>query len=381
MSDPPAGPRRGRLKVFLGYAAGVGKTFRMLEEAQQLRQAGQDVVVGYFEPHGRQDTIALMAGLELVPRRRLEYRGHAFEEMDADAILARRPAICAVDEFPHTNVPGSPRAKRWEDVAVLLDAGIDVLTTMNVQHLESLNDQLQDITGVKVRETIPDWVVKEANEVVLIDLPPRALLNRLQRGVVYPPEKVERAMASFFKEPTLAALRELALRQTAYEIEARQDEEALAVARADGAIAATPANSEPRERILIHVTDTAATTALLRRGRRVADYLKGDCFAVAVQPPHGDGAGTEEAALAPHLDFARRLHIETQTLRATDAASALVAFARANAVTQIFLPRPPARLLPLLRKRHTTMRVVALAHDMQVTVVAERTRGAAWVAP
>ncbi len=381
MSGAPAGTRRGRLKVFLGYAAGVGKTFRMLEEAQQLRQAGQDVVVGYFEPHGRQDTIALMAGLELVPRRRLEYRGHAFEEMDTDTILARHPAICAVDEFPHTNVPGSPRAKRWEDVGVLLDAGIDVLTTMNVQHLESLNDQLEDITGVKVRETIPDWVVKEANEVVLIDLPPRALLNRLQRGVVYPPEKVERAMASFFKEPTLAALRELALRQTAYEIEARQDEEqALGVAPAEGA-APAGSNGEPRERILIHVTDTPATTALLRRGRRVADYLKGDCFAVAVVSLRSGDGGAELAALSPHLDFARRLHIETQTLRAADAAAALVEFARTNAVTQIFLPRPPARLLPLLRKRHTTMRVVALAHDMQVTVVAERAKGPASPAP
>ena len=213
--------RRGRLKVFLGYAAGVGKTFRMLEEAQQLEAEGRDIVVGYFEPHGRQDTIALIEGLEIVPRQRIEYRGHAFDEMDADAILARRPEICAVDEFPHTNVPGSRRAKRWEDVAVLLDAGIDVLTTMNVQHLESLNDQLQEITGVKVRETIPDWVVEEADEVVLIDLPPRALLNRLQRGVVYPPEKVQRAMESFFKEPTLAALRELAMRQTAHDVDLR----------------------------------------------------------------------------------------------------------------------------------------------------------------
>jgi two-component system sensor histidine kinase KdpD len=378
MSGVPGGQHRGRLKVFLGYAAGVGKTIRMLDEAQQLRQAGQDVVVGYFEPHGRQDTIARIEGLELVPRRRVEYRGHLFEEMDTDAILARRPALCAVDEFPHTNVPGSPRAKRWEDVTALLDAGIDVLTTMNVQHLESLNDQLQEITGVKVRETIPDWVVQEANEVVLVDLPPRALLNRLQRGVVYPPEKVARAIESFFKEPTLAALRELALRQTAYEIEARQEQEwpARASSLAEGASAAPGAAGELRERILIHVTDTQLTTALIRRGRRVADYLKGDCFAVAVVTPRaGSGAGKDEAALLPHLDFARRLHIETRTLEADDPAQALVAFARANAVTQIFLPRPPHRFLPLLSKRHTTMRVVALAHDMQLIIVAERKKG------
>jgi two-component system sensor histidine kinase KdpD len=370
---------RGRLKVFLGYAAGVGKTFRMLEEAQQLRAEGHDVVVGYFEPHGRQDTIARVEGLEVLPRRRIDYRGHAFEEMDPQAILARRPATCAVDEFPHTNVPGSERAKRWEDVIVLLEAGIDVLTTMNVQHLESLNDQLQDITGVKVRETIPDWVVKEADEVVLIDLPPRALLNRLQRGVVYPPEKVERAMQSFFKEPTLAALREMAMRLTAHEVDQRHtpaDGPATASSeRASSSLRGSVA-SEGRERILIHVTDSQVTAALIRRGRRVADYLKGDCFAVCVtRPPSGAGEGAPASrTVAEHLDFARRLHIETRTLVAADEAQALVAFARQNAVTQVFLPRPARRLLALFSRRHTTMRVVGLAHDMQVTVVAERTR-------
>jgi two-component system sensor histidine kinase KdpD len=374
LSGGASDPRRGRLKVFLGYAAGVGKTFRMLDEARELRQGGHDVVVGYFEPHGRADTIARIDGLEIVPRRRVEYRGHEFEEMDTDAILARRPAICAVDEFPHTNVPSSARAKRWEDVSVLLDAGIDVLTTMNVQHLESLNDQLQEIAGVKVRETIPDWVVKEADEVVLIDLPPRALLNRLQRGVVYPPEKVARALDSFFKEPTLAALRELALRQTAHEVDVRHAGGVASSASVDrGAGGGPGAPGEVPERILIHVADSPATTALIRRGWRVADYLKGDCFAVNVVRSTGGGeTERNRAAVTRHLDFARRLHIETRTLEAEDAAEALVAFARANAVTQIFVPRPPRRLFPLLSRRHTTMRVVALAHDMQVTVVAER---------
>ena len=365
----------GRLKIFLGYSSGVGKTFRMLDEAQQLAADGRDIVVGYFEPHGRQDTIARIEGLEVVPRKRIEYRGHVFDEMDTDAILARRPAICAVDEFPHTNVPGSKRAKRWEDVAVLLDAGIDVLTTMNVQHLESLNDQLQAIAGVKVRETIPDWVVEEADEVVLIDLPPRALLNRLQRGVVYPPEKVQRAMDSFFKEPTLAALRELAMRQTAHEVDLRHTD-GIGPASEPGGQAKGPRDSdapgEPRERILIHVTDSPASAALIRRGRRVADYLKADCFAVSVVAPLARADGHAEQAVAQHLDFARRLHIETRSLEARDAGQALVEFARANGVTQIFLPRPARRLLPFLSRRHTTMRIVAEAHDMQVTVVAER---------
>ena len=211
----------GKLKIFLGYAAGVGKTYQMLEEAQTLRAQGADVLIGYFEPHGRKDTIAKTDGLEMVPRKIVSYRGSTFEEMDTDAILQRSPQVAAVDEFPHTNVPGSVREKRWEDVLVLLDAGIDVLTTMNVQHLESLNDQMAQITGVKVRETIPDWVVKQAEEVVMVDLTPRALLNRLERGVVYAPDKARLALENFFKESTLVALREMALRQTAHELEGR----------------------------------------------------------------------------------------------------------------------------------------------------------------
>src|SRR6202165_5883441 len=214
--------RRGQLKVFLGYAAGVGKTYRMLEEAQQMKQQGQDIVVGYFEPHGRKDTIAKAAGLELAPRRKLAYRGTKFEEMNTQAILARRPAICVVDELAHTNVPGSERAKRWEDVQVLLDAGIDVLTNMNIQHLEGLNDQVFQITGIRVRETVPDWFVKGADEVVMVDATTGALLNRLKRGGIYAPEKAQKAMENFFTESNLTALRELALRQAAHELESRE---------------------------------------------------------------------------------------------------------------------------------------------------------------
>src|SRR5579862_7467091 len=210
---------RGRLRILLGYAAGVGKTYKMLEEAQELKRAGRDIAVGYFEPHGRKDTIAKIEGLEVIPRRRVQYRDREFEEMDTDAILARHPEICAVDEFPHTNVPGSERTKRWEDVMVLLDAGIDVITTMNVQHLESLNDQVFHVTGIRVRETIPDWVVDEADELVFVDLTPRALRNRLERGVVYGQEKARRAMENFFTETNLTALREMAIRHTAHEVE------------------------------------------------------------------------------------------------------------------------------------------------------------------
>ena len=283
MSAAP--PPRGSLTIFLGYAAGVGKTYKMLEEAQRLQREGHDVVVGYFEPHGRQDTIAKLEGLEVIPRRHLSYRGVEFEEMDTAAILARKPELCAVDEFPHTNVPGAERSKRWEDVMVLLDAGIGVLTTMNIQHLESLNDQVREIANVQVRETIPDWVVKQAAQVVLVDVPPQALLNRLQRGVIYGADKAQRALDNFFKESTLGALREMALRQTAHEVDARQTEPDNDDAQVRRDLRSENPAAEPSDRILIHITESPATAALIRRGRRVADYLKADCFAVCVLPP------------------------------------------------------------------------------------------------
>ena len=367
--------KAGRLKVILGYAAGVGKTFKMLDEGQHLASSGHDVVIGYFEPHARQDTIAKTVGLETIPRRIVEYRGRQFEEMDTDAILARHPKICLVDEFPHTNVPGSARAKRWEDVLVLLSSGIDVVTTMNVQHLESLNDQIQEITGIQVRETIPDWILKRAGEIVLVDLTPRALLNRLDRGVVYAPEKAQRAKENFFKEPTLGALREMALRQTAHEVDVRHAEETARRPSAE-----RPGSSGPREeheRILIHVTSGPNAVGLIRRGRRVAGYLQADCFAVAVVPGPGLGSlpPAERDALERHLDFARKLHIETRILDADDAAEALAAFAHTNAITQIFVAKPERPRLPLIAARHQlAMKVIRLAPDIQVTVVADRRR-------
>ena len=353
--------REGRLKVILGYAAGVGKTFRMLEEGQKLAASGHDVVIGYFEPHARKDTIAKTEGLETVPRRIVEYRERRFEEMDSDAILARHPETCLVDEFPHTNVPGSTRVKRWEDVLVLLDAGIDVITTMNVQHLESLNDQIREITGVQVRETVPDWILKRADEIILVDLTPSARLNRHDRGVVYSPDKAQRAKENFFKEPTLAALREMSLRQTAHEVDVRESGE-------------QPAE---HERILIHVTDAPSGVALIRRGRRVADYLRADCFAVTVVPGAGLAGlpAKERETLERHLEFARRLHIETRVLDADDPAEALVAFAHTNGITQIFVAKPEKPRMPLFTAQQPlAMQVIRLAPDIQVTVVADRRR-------
>ena len=361
--------RRGRLKIFMGYAAGVGKTFKMLEEAQDLKAHGVDVVIGYFEPHSRKDTIAKTEGLEIVPRKKIEYRESVFEEMDTDAILARRPQVCVVDEYPHSNVPGSERAKRWEDAEALLDAGINVLTTMNIQHLESLNDQVWQITSIRVRETIPDWVVQQADEVVMVDLTPRALLNRLERGVVYGREKAERAMQNFFRESTLVALRELALRETAHEVEHRHVNGDAAAADKEGI-----GSARKQHKILVLVTADPGSAMLIRRAKRVGDFLDAECFAVAVQPS-GDLNGlpdNDREAIERHLNFARNLHIETRILDGEDVASAMVDFARRNQITQIFLTRPRDRAWFPRLGRDLVQRIVGLAKDMQVVIVSER---------
>jgi len=365
----------GKLKIYLGYAAGVGKTYQMLEEAQEMKRHGQDVVIGYFEPHGRADTIAKTEGLEVIGRRKLDYRGTVFEEMDTDAILHRSPGVCVVDEFPHTNVPGSERAKRWQDVEILIDAGIDVLTTMNIQHLESLNDQVWHITGIRVRETIPDWVMQRADQVVMVDLTPRALLNRLARGVVYAPDKAKKALEHFFQESTLVALRELALRQTAHEVEIRQVDY-----DSPGFQETTPNGDEsgeaPRsvDRILILVTPDPSSAMLIRRAKRVADYLHADCFAVAVcrDSDMQDLATSEREALERHLNFARNLHIEARVLQGQDVANTLVEFAHLNGITHLFVARPAQHKNPKPFGRTLVQEVVRRARDMQVMIVADR---------
>ncbi len=363
----------GKLKIFLGYAAGVGKTYQMLEEAQSLKAKDVDVVIGYFEPHGRKDTIAKTEGLETIPRKKVEYRGSTFEEMDAEAIIARHPQVAVIDEFPHTNVPGSPREKRWEDVLLILENGIEVLTTMNVQHLESLNDHMAQITGVKVRETIPDWVVKEAGEVVMVDLTPRALLNRLERGVVYPADKAKRALENFFKESTLVALREMALRQTAHEVEERLehgDEEASPPTEAQAATQL----QKLHDAVVIYISDDPSTAMLIRRGKRVADITHSDCFAIFVAE-HSDLQTlplAKREAVERHLNFARNLHIETRVLVGTNHAQTIVDFARLHNARQIFLPRLVGKGMDRMLGKNFVNQVVGLANDMEVTIVADR---------
>jgi two-component system sensor histidine kinase KdpD len=361
----PVRARHGRLHLYLGYAAGVGKTYRMLEDAQEIAGQGKDIVVGYFEPHGRKDTIARTAGLEMIPTRANSVGGAVFQEMDTEAILQRNPAICVVDELAHTNVPGSARSKRWEDVQVLLDAGIDVMSNMNIQHLESLNDHIFRITGIRVRETVPDWFIKSASEVIMVDATTNALMNRLRRGVIYAPEKAQRALENFFKESTLSALRELALRQAAHELESRDEGHASVATQAR------------RDRILIFLTPGPSTAMLIRRGRRMADYLEADCFAVwvASQRRRDDSRKARED-VEKHLNFARNLHIETRVLEGADPAEKIIEFAHRNQITHILAARPPIRPWDHLATADPVLQLVEMAKDVRIIVVADRRKGA-----
>ena len=369
--------QRRKLKVYLGYAAGVGKTFQMLSDAQGATQRGLDVVIAYFEPHARPDTIAQAEGLEMLPPRQIEYRNRMFKEMDTDATLRRKPDIALVDELAHTNVPGSERSKRWEDVQVLLEAGIEVWTTMNVQHLESLYDQIWQVTGIQVRETVPDWVVRRAAEIVAVDVTPDALLNRLKRGAIYKPEVIEKALSGFFKTSNLGALREMTLRQAAHEVDLRQtayDE------TSDAGLSTAPPQDVPgdasKERILIVVTADPSTAMLIRRGRRVADYLHADCIALFVHrtPNVTELPAEERHTLEKHLRFARSLQMETRVVAGIDIARTVVEFARSHQVTQVFVAPSRGGLRERLLGRNFVENIVRLAEDLQVTVVADRSR-------
>ena len=374
---PPAAPaKKGKLKIFLGYAAGVGKTYQMLDAGLELRRKGVDAVIGYFEPHGRKDTIALTEGLEFVPRRTIEYRGATFEEMDTDAILRRKPEVCIVDELAHTNVPGAERLKRWQDVQALLDAGISVLTSLNIQHLESLNDQIWQMTGVRVRETLPDWVVDQADEIVVVDVTPRALRHRMERGVIYSREKAEKALESFFTDQNLNALRELAIRHAAHEIEEKLSEGEQAASSAESRVLSPVSAPERKERILICVDERPSSAMLIRRGRRVADYLRAECLAVYVSPDPSLAKLSQEQreAIERHLGFARNLRIHTEVVEAQGVAEGIVQFARDHRATQIFMGRSFAKGWSQRLRGSTLQRVVRLARDIEITIVAERRR-------
>lgn len=321
--------RRGTLKVFFGYAAGVGKTYTMLETARRAKAEGRDVVVGYVEPHGRPETEALLEGLEVLPRRRVPYRGVVLPEFDVDAALGRRPELMLVDELAHTNAAGSRHAKRWQDVEELLAAGIHVWTTLNVQHIESLNDVIGQVTGVTVRETVPDQVFDSTDDLELVDLSPEDLLARLQAGKVYIPPQAERAQRSFFQRANLVALRELSFRHAAQRL--HTDVESL---RRQKAVTRPWATAE---RLLVCVGPSPTTARVIRTAKRMAAALDAPWLAVSVEQDSGSGRPAVKDQVAQHFRLAERLGAETVTLAGQDVASTILDYARSRNVTKLFL--------------------------------------------
>ncbi|HWE23084.1 MAG TPA: universal stress protein [Myxococcales bacterium] len=322
--------RRGRLKLYVGFAAGVGKTYRMLEEAHDLRRRGVDVVVGFVEPHGRADTEALLAGLEIVPRQRIEYRGVVVEEMDLNAVLRRKPQVAIVDEIPHTNAPGSPNRKRYQDVLALLDAGINVIGALNVQHLESLNGLIERATNVAVRETVPDSFLKQADQVVNLDLAVEDLQERLRTGKIYALEKIPWALENFFKDQNLATLRELALREVAESLDRAGAARRAPEVKAAGRVMVCLASNPPRAK------------TLLARGSRMAGRLNTDWYVVYVETPEEAPNLIDSEAqrhLLANIEKAKELGAEVVRLKATDPAAALLDFARTHGVAQIIVGR------------------------------------------
>ncbi len=325
--------RQGKLKIFFGAAPGVGKTYAMLGAARQRREEGVDIVVGLVETHGRKETEALLEGLEILPRRMRSYRGRDIPEFDLDAALARKPSVIVVDELAHTNAPGSRHKKRWQDVQELLFAGISVYTTVNVQHLESLNDVVRQITGVIVRETLPDSSLDRADEIELIDLPPDDLLQRLKEGKVYIPEQAGKAMESFFRKGNLIALRELALRRTAE----RVDEQMESYRRDAGVRATWPA----AERILVCVGTNPRSISLIRAARRMAAVLRAEWIAVHVEAPsHIKPSERDVKTLAEHMRLAESLGAQTVTLTGHKASEEILTYARQRNVSKIIIGKP-----------------------------------------
>ena len=358
--------KRGRLKVYLGFAAGVGKTYRMLEEAHALKRRGVDVVLGVIETHGRAETAALVAGLPAVPPRLFSYRGVTLPEMDVDAVLKRNPQVAIIDEVAHTNVPGSPNNKRYQDVVQILEAGINVICAFNIQHLESLNDLVARVTGVRVRETLPDAFLKQADQVVTLDLDVEDLLDRLRTGKIYAPDKVPWALSHFFQQGNLSTLRELALREVAESLERavtaqRAAEPALDPNRGWGGKLMVCLSSNPPH-----------ARTLLRRGSRLAGRLNTDWFVVYVETPSEAPERIDSTAqrhLLQNIDRARELGAEVVRLRGTDPVETLLEFARSHRVSDVVIGRAQGSWLHRLLRRSFTAQMVAQAEGLDLHIV------------
>ena len=354
---------RARLRIYIGAAPGVGKTYEMLQEAHALRARGLDVVIGYVETYGRRDTEAQLKDLETVARRKVEHRGVTLEEMDVDAIIRRHPQICIVDELAHTNVPGSRHDKRYEDVLDLLDAGIHVMTAVNIQHLETLNDAVARATGVRVRETIPDTFLDRADEVINVDVTVEELRNRLREGKIYRPEKVEQALSNFFRKGNLSTLRELALRAVADEV----GEKAASYRAREGL--------EPAlipERVMVCMSSNALAPRVIRTGSRIAGRLGSRWYAVYVETPseRGNRINPRDAdALQQNIKLAETLGATVVRVKADSPADGLIAFAMREGITHVVFGQTARRRLEVLIKGSVLNRFVDEVRDAAVQVV------------
>jgi two-component system, OmpR family, sensor histidine kinase KdpD len=371
--------RRGRLRVYLGSVAGSGKTYTMLGEGHRREGRGTDVVIGYVETHGRPQTQAQVGDLEIIPRKKVTYRGVTLEEMDTEAVIARHPKVALVDELAHTNVPGSKHVKRYQDVEEILDAGIDVVTTLNIQHLESLNDLVASITGVRVRETLPDWILDQADEVELIDISPYALRQRMKHGNIYPPERIDAALNNFFREGNLTALREIALRRTAEKTEAQLQ----AYMTQHGITEMKPAG----ERVMVGFDHRPHTREVIRDAWRLAHGLHAELLAISIQPEgylafrsklvrllkyRGEAKQHREAALQrleEHALLAEDLGAEVIRTSSRDIAKTLVEIAHERQVTQLVLGQPARSHWEELLRGSIINRLLRLSTDMDIHLV------------
>lgn len=354
---------RARLRIYIGAAPGVGKTYAMLKEAHALRARGLDVVAGLIETYGRTDTDTQVGDLEIVQKRKVEYRGTTLEEMDADAIIRRKPQVCVIDELAHSNVPGSKHPKRYQDVLEVLDAGIHVMTAVNIQHLETLNDAVARVTGVRVRETVPDTFIDRADEVINVDVTVEELRNRLREGKVYRPDKVEQALGNFFRKGNLSTLRELALRAVADEV----GEKAASYRAREGL--------EPAlipERVMVCMSSNAAAPRVIRTGARIAGRLGAKWFAVFVETPRerpGRIKSTDSSALAENITLAESLGATVVRVKAERPAEGLIAFAQREGVTHVIFGQSARSRWELVWQGSTLDRFLAGVPDAAVQVV------------
>jgi len=355
--------QRGKLKIFLGAVAGVGKTYKMLSEAQRRLIRGEDIVIGLIETHGRPATAELMKGFEQIPLKKIEYRETEFYELDTAAVIARHPEWVMIDELAHTNIPGTVHTKRWQSIEEIRDAGINVITTLNIQHIESLNDVVYEITGVRVRETVPDWIVDTADEIELVDLTPDALINRLKRGDIYKEEKIPQALANFFRKGNIVALRELALQRTAEEVDEQLHAYMEVYDMAQGKLA--------REHVLVCIAPRPMAQKLVRRGYRIAKRMHGTFDVVFVRPPGASLTKREQDLLQSVYELTRNFGGRVVELEGDSVAGEIIRYADEARATVIVMGQSARSRLQEVFKGSTINRIMRKTKDIDIIVVAD----------